>query len=168
LAIIETVPARATPESGVWCDLHQERPRGLLPEAERRRVAAYLETATDWGGVILIVGDVSHWVQVSAGEIVSFQSFLTGRLAQALGATGVPEGASADAAMSQPERLAGLLRSAEVSGESGAALGALIGAELAATRAFWLGADLRLMGAGALADAYEAVLRAQAAWVTRV
>ena len=70
--------------------------------------------------------------------------------------------------MSQPERLAGLLRSAEVSGESGAALGALIGAELAATRAFWLGADLRLMGAGALADAYEAVLRAQAAWVTLV
>lgn len=169
MAIIETVPARATPESGVWCDLHQERPRGLLPEAERKRVAAYLETATDWGGTILIVGDVSHWVQVSAGEIVSFQSFLTGRLAQALGAAaGAPEGASVDAAMSQPERLAGLLRSAEVSGESGAALGALIGAELAATRAFWLGADLRLMGAGALADGYEAALRAQAAWVTRV
>ena len=83
MAIIETVPARATPDSGVWCDLHQERPRGLLPEAERKRVAAYLETATDWGGIILIVGDVSQWVQVSEGEIVSCQSVLTGRVAQA-------------------------------------------------------------------------------------
>lgn len=168
MAKLETVPAKATPENGVWCDLHQARPRGLLPEAERKRVADYLRALPEWGGVILIAGDVSHWVQVSAGEIVSFQSFLTGRLAQALGAGGAPDEATVADAMSQPERLAGLLRSAEISGESGAAIGALIGAELAATRAFWLGADLRLMGAGALADGYEAALRAQAAWVTRV
>jgi 2-dehydro-3-deoxygalactonokinase len=138
-----------------------------LPEAERRRVAAFVSTLPEWGGVVLVVGDVSHWVQVSAGEIVSFQSFLTGRLAATLGAeAALDETALADV-MSQPERLAGMLRSAEVSGESGVALGALIGAELAATRAFWLGADVRLIGEGGLSDAYETALRAQAAWVTR-
>ncbi|MCV2894811.1 2-dehydro-3-deoxygalactonokinase [Lentibacter sp. XHP0401] len=168
MAKLETVPAKAVPENGLWCDLHQERPRGLLPMEERKRVAAYLKALPEWGGVVLIVGDVSHWVQISAGEIVSFQSFLTGRLAQALGVEGAPDDAAVADVMSQPERLAGLLRSAEIAGESGAALGALIGAELAATRAFWLGADVRLMGEGALADGYEAALRAQAAWVTRV
>ena len=168
MANFVTVPAKATPESGAWCDLHQERPRGLLPAADRKRVAGYVTANPEWAGVVLFVGEVSHWVQVSAGEIVSFQSFLTGRLAQALGAEGAPDADVLQGTMSQPERLAGLLRSAEVSGNTGAALGALIGAELAATRAFWLGADLRLMGEGPLTDAYEAALRAQAAWVTRI
>ena len=168
MAKLVTVPAKAVPGSGAWCDLHQERPRGLLPVEARKRVADYVRANPEWGGVVLLVGEVSHWVQVSAGEIVSFQSFLTGRLAEALGAEGPPDEGVLNDAMSQPERLAGLLRSAEVSQQSGAALGALLGAELAATRAFWLGADLRLMGEGALADAYETALRAQAAWVTRV
>lgn len=168
MASLVTVPAKATPESGAWCDLHQERPRGLLPAADRKSVARYVTANPEWGGVVLLVGEVSHWVQVSAGEIVSFQSFLTGRLAQALGAAGAPDEVVLQDAMSQPERLAGLLRSAEVSGNRGAALGALLGAELAATRAFWLGADLRLMGDGPMADSYEAALRAQAAWVTRL
>ena len=165
--MLETVPAKAAPDNGVWCDLHQARPRGLLPEAERSRVAAFVSTVPEWGGVVLVVGDVSRWVQVSAGEIVSFQSFLTGRLAAALGAEAAPDETALADAMSQPERLAGMLRSAEVSGESGVALGALIGAELAATRAFWLGADVRLIGEGRLGEAYETALRAQAAWVTR-
>jgi len=164
---METVPAKAEPDDGLWCDLHQARPRGVLPEAARRRVAAFVRAVPEWGGVALLVGEVSHWVQISAGEIVSFQSFLTGRLAAALGAEGLPDATALADVMSQPERLAGLLRSAEVSGESGVALGALIGAELAATRAFWLGADIRLIGEDTLSMAYETALQAQAAWVTR-
>ncbi|WP_298677565.1 2-dehydro-3-deoxygalactonokinase [uncultured Lentibacter sp.] len=167
MAKFVTVPAQATPESGAWCELHQERPRGLLPVAARKQVARLASAEPQWGGVVLLPGEVTHWVQVSAGEIVSFQSFLTGRLAQALGAEGAPDMETLQDAMSQPERLAGLLRSADLAGESGVALAALMGVELAATRAFWLGADIRLLGEGALADAYEAALKAQAAWVTR-
>lgn len=167
MAELETVPTRAAPEDGVWRDIVQERPRGLLPGDDRKRVAAALTDLQGWAGTVLIVGDPTHWVQVSAGEIVSFQSFLTGRIARALGAVEVlDEGALGDT-MAQPERLAAHLRSAELGGGA-AILGHLIGAELAATRAFWLGADIRLAGSGALADAYEASLRVQAALLTRV
>jgi len=167
LAESETVPTRAAPQDGVWRDLAQDRPQGLLPGNDRKRVAAALPDQEGWAGTVLVTGDPTHWVQVSAGEIVSFQSFLTGRIAHALGAAEALDEAALNDTMAQPERLAAHLRSAELGG-GGAVLGHLIGAEMAATRAFWLGADLRLAGTGALADAYEAALRAQAALVTRV
>lgn len=167
MAVTETVPTQAAPQDGVWCDIVQERPRGLLPGEDRKRVASALTDMQNWAGTVLLVGDPTHWIQVSAGEIVSFQSFLTGRIARALGAAEALDADALNDTMAQPERLATHLRSAELAGGN-AVLGHLIGAELAATRAFWLGADIRLVGSGALADAYEAALRTQAALVTRV
>lgn len=167
MAVKETVPTQAAPQDGVWCDIVQERPRGLLPGEDRKRVASALTDMQNWAGTVLLVGDPTHWIQVSAGEIVSFQSFLTVRMGRALGAAEALDAEALNDTMTQPERLATHLRSAELAGGN-AVLGHLIGAELAATRAFWLGADIRLVGSGALADAYEAALRTQAALVTRV
>lgn len=162
----ETVPASALPLGGVWADLVQDKPRGLLPSAERRKVAAITEAAPNWAGTILICAELSHWVQVSAGEIVSFQSFLTGRLCAGLAAEPAFDADALSDTMAQPERLAAHLRSAEL--EGGAAMAShLLGAELAATRAFWLGADVKLLGEGDWPALYEAALKAQAAFVSR-
>ncbi len=167
MAKLETVPATAAPADGVWCDLTQDAPLGRLPVAERKKVANYLSANSDWDGVLCLTGEVSHWVQVSAGEIVSFQSFLTIRLAQALTADNAVSLEAVAQSVARPERLAAHLRSAELSGKNGAVLGHLIGAELAAARAYWLGVDLRVIGKGAVADAYESALKEQAAMVSR-
>ena len=167
MAKLETVPARATPDNGLWCDLSQDAPLGVLPVAVRKDIAGFLGAHPQWDGVLCHVGDVTHWVQASAGEIISFQSFITLRMAQALGAGEAVSQGAVEESVARPERLAAHLRIAELSGQDGAVLGHLIGAELAAARAYWLGVDLRIMGAGPVADAYEEALKAQAAMVSR-
>ncbi|MBU2980506.1 2-dehydro-3-deoxygalactonokinase [Lentibacter algarum] len=163
----ESVPAKAKPDSGVWCDLTQAAPRGLLPAQERKAVAAFVASDPEWDGVICVTGDVTHWVQVSAGEVVSFQSFATLRMAKALGGTEAVTPSAVEESLARPERLAAQLRAAELSGDLGAVLGHLLGAELAAARGYWLGVDLRVIGENPLADHYEAALRGQAAMVSR-
>ncbi len=166
MAKLETVPARATPDNGVWSDLTQDAPLGVLPVAARKEIAGFLGANPEWDGVVCYVGEMTHWVQASAGEIVSFQSFLTLRMAQALSAGTDVSLDAVEESVARPERLAAHLRSAELSGQDGAVLGHLIGAELAAARAYWLGVDLRIIGQGPVADAYEQALRAQAAMVS--
>jgi 2-dehydro-3-deoxygalactonokinase len=138
----DTVPAPAL-GSG---DLVQESPPGRLPADRRALVSAYSAANPQWDGVICLPGDPSYWVHLSAGEVVSFQSFLTLRLACALGAG---DGVSCDAVeetMARPERLAAHLASAEVSEKSDALLGHLLGAELAAARVYWLGQQVLVIG----------------------
>jgi 2-dehydro-3-deoxygalactonokinase len=81
------VPAQVLPDSGALSPLTQAAPPGLLPATACLRLAGVLATRPQWDGVCLLPGtDVTHWVHVSAGEVVSFASFLTPRLAQLLGA----------------------------------------------------------------------------------
>ena len=138
--------------------LEQGEPRGLLDAEARARVAAFAEMSPHWDGVICLPGDPTHWVHLSAGEIVSFQSFLTRRLAEAFGPAGTPDEGVLEAAMARPERLAAMLRSAELGGNRDEILGALMGAELAAAKIYWLGQQVVVMGEGALADGYAAAL----------
>ncbi|MDX1780324.1 MAG: 2-dehydro-3-deoxygalactonokinase [Thalassovita sp.] len=159
----ERVPARVLPEDGDLKDLEQQSPLGRLPSAERLLLIGLTRMKKNWDGVACLIGsDRSHWVQVSADEAVSFQSFLTPRLAASL-APDVTD-ADADAAadtLSRPERFATHLSSADIAGSGSAVLGHLIGAELAATRPYWLGQWVVVIGAGALAEAYAALLSEQ-------
>lgn len=160
----ETVPAKALGEG----PLEQRSPRDRLGVKARLAVAGFAVAQPGWDGVIALPGDPGHWVHLSAGEVVSFQSFLTLRLAAALGAEGaLPERAAIQDAMARPERLATLLRSAELGGNRDAILGHLLGAELAASRSYWLGRQVILLGAGALAEGYADALEAQGVPVIR-
>ncbi|CUH63288.1 2-keto-3-deoxy-galactonokinase [Thalassovita gelatinovora] len=159
----ETVPARLLPENDDLKDLEQTAPLGLLPAPERLLLIGLTRVQQNWDGVACVIGaERSHWVQISADEAVSFQSFLTPRLAAVL----APDAARADAeaagdSLSQPERLATQLSSADLSGDGPAILGHLIGAELAAARPYWLGQRVALIGVARWVEAYRAALAAQ-------
>lgn len=168
--------------------LAQQTPDGVMQGAVAR-LAGFLALNPDWDGVVCLPGPVTHWVQVSAQEAVSFQSVLTLQLAQAaLRASSlatVPgtaaewdRAALADAVadgLAKPEMLAARLgavqaatalgtQTAEVS--HGRIWGLLLGAELAAARPYWLGQNLALIADDTLQAPYITAMEAQGLPVT--
>jgi 2-dehydro-3-deoxygalactonokinase len=145
----QAVPAAALPDSLPLLALAQDRPRGWLDAAARLRIAGALARRQNWDGVICLpMGDVTHWCQISAGEVVSFQSALTPALALALGAAERADPAALADTLSRPERLSLHLRSATLDGAPAAVAGHLIGAELAAMRPYWLGQRVIVIAPG--------------------
>jgi hypothetical protein len=110
---------------------------------------------------------LAHWVHLSAGEAVSCQSFLTPRLAAALGAAPEADAQALADTLSRPERLAAHLRAAEVRGAPAALTGHLLGAELAAARPYWLGQSVALVGDETATAARATALGAQGVPVAR-
>jgi 2-dehydro-3-deoxygalactonokinase len=149
---------------------------------EETQIAGFLAAHPGFDGVICLPGTHSKWVHVSAGEIVSFRSFMTGELFELLATASVlrhtvGEGWDAEAflqavsdAMSRPESIAArlfsiraeaLLKGLEASVARARLSGALIGLELAGARPYWLGQDVALVGAPRLSAIYAAALQAQ-------
>jgi len=165
--------------------LKQVNPADVM-RGEETQIAGYLATRPNWDGVICLPGTHTKWVQISASEVVSFRTFMTGELFDLLRgqsvlrhsvADGWDDGAFAEAVadtLSKPEQLAARLfglRAADLlhgqDGDTARARlsGYLIGAELAATRPYWLGQQLAIIGAPGLADAYSNALQQQGAFV---
>lgn len=151
------LPCPVLPDAGgVVSALEQANPADLISAWVRLWVAGYLADRPYWDGLAVVVhGDVVHWLHISADEVVSSASSLTPRLHAAMGLdqAGVKDAAIADT-LSRPERLMTHLRAAELRGDAGACLGHFIGADLAATRAYWLGQQAVVIGGDAIADAY--------------
>lgn len=162
--------------------LSQATPPDVM-RGEETQIAGFLALNDGWDGVICLPGTHSKWVHVSAGEVVSFQTFLTGEmfsllanssvLRHSVGAEGWDD-AAFDAAlsetMSRPETLAArlfrlraadLLQGATPAHARAELSGLLIGAELAATRPYWLGQQVAVIGADAVAPAYIKALSSQ-------
>lgn len=155
----------------------QQSPADLL-RGEEVRVAGFLALNPRFDGVICLPGAQSRWVHVSAGEIVSFRSFLTGMLFSGLPGLAVPQAgwdepalvAAVERAMGRPAGFAGdlatvlaemRLKGLPAGAASSQALGLLIGLELAAAKPYWLGQNVALVGEGALVAPYRAALTAQ-------
>ncbi len=151
---------------------------------EETQIAGFLMDMSDFDGVICLPGTHTKWVHISAGEIVSFRTFMTGEIFALIAAQSVlrhdigdgwDDDAFAEAvsdAMSRPEALAArlfslratsLLQGPTPNAARAAASGYLIGMELAAARSYWLGRQVAVLGDGAQADAYAAALTAQGA-----
>lgn len=161
--------------------LKQASPPDVM-RGEETQIAGFLAARPGFDGVLCLPGTHSKWVHLSAGEVVSFTTCMTGELFALLSEASVlrhgltdgwDEAAFAEAVsdtLSRPERLAGALfglRAAGLLGRmpGGAARarlsGLLIGAELAATRPYWLGQPVALVGAERLTAVYAAALAAQ-------
>jgi 2-dehydro-3-deoxygalactonokinase len=147
---------------------------------EETQIAGFLADHPDFDGVLCLPGTHTKWVHISAREIVSFQTIMTGELFALLAAHSVlrhsvsgdawDEAAFLDAVadtMTRPERLAARLFQIRASHllegtanpiSKAALSGALIGAELAATRPYWLGQQIALVGAPRLTQIYAAAL----------
>ena len=168
--------------------LKQVSPADVM-RGEETQIAGYLSLNPRWDGVICLPGTHTKWVHVSADEVVSFQTVMTGDLFAAITghtvlrhstATGWDDAGFAqgvDDAISRPEKLAARLFSLRAEGllnalPDGTARarlsGLLIGAELAATKPYWLGQQIAVIGAGTLAGLYVRALAAQSAPATQV
>ncbi len=146
--------------------LAQDKPADVM-RGEETQIAGYLAGDPGFDGIICLPGTHTKWVHVSAGEVVSFRTFMTGELF-ALLSTGsvlrhsVGEGwddtaftEAVDDAMGRPEAIAARLFALRAetlladlgTGTATARLsGLLIGAELAAARVYWLGQRIVLVG----------------------
>ena len=165
--------------------LQQTSPPDLM-SGDETRIAGFLSTRPNWDGVICLPGRHSRWVQISGSEVISFRTAMTGEMFDALSkhsilaqtlSSGWDEAAFAEAvddALSKPEQLAarlyGLHAADRLNGTApGAARarlsGLLIGAELAATRPYWLGQQIAVIGSDEVSAPYLSALRQQGAFV---
>lgn len=167
--------------------LKQPSPADVM-RGEETQIAGFLAMNPGWDGVICMPGTHSKWALVSAGEVVSFQTFMTGELFAALSqntvlrhsiaSAGWDEEAFIDAvedAISKPERIAArlfslraedLLNGLSKSTARARLSGMLIGAELAASRPYWLGQNIAIIGADKTAEIYRSALARQGAPAT--
>jgi 2-dehydro-3-deoxygalactonokinase len=162
--------------------LSQQRPPDVM-RGEETQIAGFLRGRRGFDGVICLPGTHTKWVQVSAGEVVSFATAMTGEvfalmsrqsvLRHAVGGRGWDGDVFAEAlgtALSRPERVmtglfgiraAGLLEGLDPGAARARLSGLLVGAELAAVRAYWLGQAVAVIGAPALAAVYADALGLQ-------
>ncbi len=159
--------------------LRQDSPADVM-RGEETQLAGLIARESGFDGVACLPGTHSKWAHVSAGEVTSFVSFMTGELfalisgasvlRHSVGADGWSEPDFAEAvgdALSHPERVAarlfGIRAESLLAGlapdRARARLsGLLIGSELAGARPYWLGRDVVLVGAPTLVAAYRAAL----------
>lgn len=162
--------------------LMQAQPADVM-RGEETQIAGALHLMPGYDGVLCLPGTHSKWAHVSAGEVVSFQTFMTGELFALLSTASVlrhgMQGAGWDNeafdtavsdALSRPERLGARLFSLRaqglITGLSPEAArsrlsGLLIGMELAGAKPYWLGQPVTLIGAEKLSAAYARALAAQ-------
>jgi len=162
--------------------IKQMEPADVM-RGEETQIAGYLREQPDFDGVICLPGTHTKWVHVSAGQIVSFQTYMTGEMYSLLSEKSVlqhsmvSDGWDADAfaaaisdAVARPAaftaQLFRLRASSLISGmppqTARARLsGLLIGLELVAARAYWLGRNVTIVGRNDLAQLYLAGLQSQ-------
>jgi len=169
--------------------IKQTNPADVM-RGEETQVSGFLARNPGWDGVICLPGTHTKWVHISADEVVSFQTFMTGELfdtisrqtvlRHSIAADGWDDGAFAeglDMSLSRPERLAARLFSLRangllnnLSGDAARAQlsGLLIGAELAAAKPYWLGQHIAVIGDSGLSKRYVSALATQSVPATQV
>ena len=162
--------------------LQQDSPADVM-RGEETQIAGFLAGEPAFDGVLCLPGTHSKWARISAAEVVSFQTYMTGELFALLGQASVlrhgmagkgwDEAAFADGvdqALSRPERIAarlfairaeGLLAGLTPDRARARLSGLLIGAELAGAKPYWLGQEVVVIGAKDVGGAYLRALAAQ-------
>lgn len=164
------------PRLYVYPAVKQDAPAGLIGY-DVARLAGLLAREPGFDGVACLIGSQTVWAQISAEEVVSFQAAATSQMAHLFGAK-LCTGDGFEEAMSdviaRPQRLAtriASLRSARTLGQLDEAAvqaelsGALIGAELAAMRPYWLGQRVAVIGDAGPVAIYTQALKSQGVMV---
>lgn len=162
--------------------LQQPSPADVM-RGEETQIAGALALLPDFDGVLCLPGTHSKWAHISAGEVVSFQTYMTGELFALLSQQSVlRHGMAGDGwdavafdqgvsdAFSRPEKIAaclftlraeGLLAGLSADAARARLSGLLIGSELAAAKPYWLGQRVVLIGAERLSASYARALSSQ-------
>ncbi|WP_420396800.1 2-dehydro-3-deoxygalactonokinase [Nioella sp.] len=160
----------------------QDSPADVM-RGEETQTAGVIHENPNFDGILCLPGTHTKWIHISAEEIVSFRTAMTGELFALLSQHSVlrhsvtGDDFDRDAfdtavaeTLSRPERLAqslfniraeGLLHGQSNAAARGRLSGLLIGAELAAAKPYWLGQQVLIGGAPALVALYERALQSQ-------
>ena len=162
--------------------LCQNTPADVM-RGEETHIAGYLAKDPNFFGTLCLPGTHSKWTQISAEEIVSFRTFMTGELFALLSTQSVLRHAldtsewseddyleALNDAMSAPQQLSarlfalradGLLHGLSPTAVRSRLSGYLIGLELAGAKPYWLGLDVVVIGDPKLTPLYTRALKAQ-------
>jgi 2-dehydro-3-deoxygalactonokinase len=160
----------------------QTQPHADVMRGEETQIAGFLSERSHFDGVICLPGTHTKWVRVHGGEIVRFQTFMTGELFDLLRAHSVLRHSVDTAAWDESEFIDAIISAAECPQKVAASLfeiradallsglepgpakarlsGTLIGAELAAASDFWRDAEIAIVGGHFQAAIYGAGLKA--------
>ncbi|MDG2474135.1 MAG: 2-dehydro-3-deoxygalactonokinase [Paracoccaceae bacterium] len=168
--------------------LKQPNPADVI-RGEETQIKGFLAKDKNFDGIICLPGTHTKWVRLSAGEIVNFQTFMTGELFALLSQQSVLKHSvskvgwderifktAVNEIMCDNKLLATKLFS--LRGESilnnlsdfearVRLSGYLIGLELSGSRPYWLGETVCVLGQDEIAMAYETGLKSQGVLVSR-
>ena len=168
--------------------LRQDRPVDIM-RGEETQIKGVLNKYKNFDGIICLPGTHTKWARISAGEIVSFQTFMTGEMFYLLSEESVLKHSAAkngldekifkncvNQMMSDNKLLSSTLFSlraefilknlSELEARSRLS-GYLIGLELSGSRAYWLGETVFILGEAEISLAYEIGLESQGVNVMR-
>ena len=160
----------------------QKKPADVM-RGEETQIAGFLTVHPQFDGVVCLPGTHTKWVRLSAKEIVSFRTFMTGELFSLLSKQSVLKHCVADQGWSEPDflqavddaisspqqlsarlfglRAEGLINDMPEAVARARLSGYLIGLELSGAKAYWLGQDLVAIGAPELSRLYALALKSQ-------
>ena len=158
----------------------QKSPPDVM-RGEETQIAGYLSKNPDFDGIICLPGTHTKWVHISAGEIVSFKTFMTGEIFLSLSERSILrssvqsndfdatsfleafENVYTNPALLSAKlfglRAADLLENASTKILKSMLSGYLIGSELAGAKSYWLGQNIVIIGNNDLCVLYEKALK---------
>ncbi len=158
----------------------QKSPPDVM-RGEETQIAGYLSKKPDFDGIICLPGTHTKWVHISAGEIVSFKTFMTGEIFLSLSERSILKSSvqsndfdstsfleAFEDTYSNPAllssklfglRAADLLENTCTKFLKSKLSGYLIGSELAGAKSYWLGQNIVMIGNDDLCVLYEKALK---------
>ena len=158
----------------------QKSPPDVM-RGEETQIAGYLSKKPDFDGIICLPGTHTKWVHISAGEIVSFKTFMTGEIFLSLSERSILKSSvqsndfdptsfleAFEDTYSNPAllssklfglRAADLLENTSTKFLKSKLSGYLIGSELAGAKSYWLGQNIVMIGNDDLCILYEKALK---------
>ena len=158
----------------------QKSPPDVM-RGEETQIAGYLSKNPDFDGIICLPGTHTKWVHISANEIVSFKTFMTGEIFLSLSEFSILKTSvqsndfdptsfleAFEDTYSNPAllssklfglRAADLLENTSTKFLKSKLSGYLIGCELAGAKSYWLGQNIIMIGNNNLCILYQKALK---------
>lgn len=162
--------------------LRQDNPADVM-RGEETQIRGFLSIFSNFDGIICLPGTHTKWVHVSAGEVISFRTFMSGELFDLLSKYSVLKHSvksddwndkefrsAVSESISNPQKIFSdffklradhLLKQVEQSELKSKLSGYIIGVELAGAKPYWLGQNVVILGNDYLSKIYKTALEGQ-------
>ena len=162
--------------------LRQDNPADVM-RGEETQIRGFLSIFSNFDGIICLPGTHTKWVHVSAGEVISFRTFMSGELFDLLSKYSVLKHSvksddwndkefrsAVSESISNPQKIFSdffklradhLLKQVEQAELKSKLSGYIIGVELAGAKPYWLGQNVVILGNDYLSKIYKTALEGQ-------